>query len=210
LKGKFIVFEGNIGAGKTTIAKRIADDYKAHLVLETYEENPFLPKFYNDNDRYAFPLELSFLAERYNQLKYGIGQQTLFGEITVADYYFMKSYIFARNTLNDDEFKLYRQFFELTRSSIVKPDLLIYLHRNVDVLQQNITQRGRVFEQAISDEYLLKIQQGYFTYFKEVVDFPVVVIDCDGVDFNKTEDYSNLKRILEGEYQNGVSYSRLY
>ncbi len=207
-KGKanrFIVIEGNIGAGKTTLAKKVAKTLYARLVLETFEDNPFLPKFYQDQERYAFPLELSFLAARYKQLRTDLEQGDLFSNLTVADYYLMKSFIFAKITLPDDEFQLYRQFFDMIKSFSVKPDVLFYLHRNIDTLQSNIKVRGRDYEQRLSNDYLSSITKGYFNYFKEVLDFPVVVVDATNADFEKPGHYQQFLNFLNNNYLKGVS-----
>lgn len=185
LKNRLVVIEGNIGAGKTTLAKKIAGDLDARLVLEVFEDNPFLPKFYNDMDRYAFPLELSFLAARYRQLKEDLEDGDLFNSLTVADYYLMKSFVFAKITLSDDEFQLYRQFFELIRGSSVKPDVMFFIHREIQSLKSNILTRGRSYEIKLEESYLESVTKGYFTYFKEIRDFPVVVVDATNADFNR-------------------------
>ena len=143
----YIVIEGNIGAGKTSLAKRISGDFNGKLILERFADNPFLPKFYKDPERYSFPLELSFLADRYNQLKRELSDRDLFKSFTIADYYFMKSLIFARATLSDDEYNLYRQIFEIIYSTLPKPDLFVYLHVDPDNLLMNIKKRGRDYEQ---------------------------------------------------------------
>jgi deoxyguanosine kinase len=156
-KNQYIVIEGNIGAGKTSFATRLANDLNARLILEQYADNPFLPKFYDNPDRYSFPLELSFLAARYKQLAGELSQTNLFNPVTVADYYFVKSLIFARNTLPDDEFTLYRQLFDIIWQQLPKPSMYFYLHSPVERLLQNIKMRGREYEQNIKAEYLTKI-----------------------------------------------------
>ncbi|MBN2682821.1 MAG: deoxynucleoside kinase [Bacteroidales bacterium] len=191
----YLVIEGNIGAGKTSLANMIAKDFNARPVLERFADNPFLPKFYANPERYSFPLELSFLAERYNQLKKELSSRDLFSNFVVADYYFMKSLIFASNTLPVDELALYRQLFDIVYSSIPKPDLFVYLHVPVNQLQSNIKKRGRDYEQAIKNEYLEKIQTGYFAWFKQQNEIPVLILDNASIDFvNNKADY---KRITE-------------
>ncbi|GAF03977.1 deoxynucleoside kinase [Saccharicrinis fermentans] len=202
---RFIVIEGNIGAGKTTLATKLADEMKAKLVLETFEDNPFLPKFYKDQKRYAFPLELSFLAARYQQLKSDLKQGDLFNSIIIADYYLMKSFIFAKITLSDDEFRLYRQFFDLIRSFSAKPDILFYIHREVSVLKNNIMNRGRVYEKDLDTEYLSSVSRGYFNYFKEVRDFPVVVVDATEADFQNKKYYREFAELLNRKFPCGVT-----
>ncbi|RLD36538.1 MAG: 2-amino-4-hydroxy-6-hydroxymethyldihydropteridine diphosphokinase, partial [Bacteroidetes bacterium] len=166
-KYKYIVIEGSIGVGKTSLATKIAKDYNAKLVLEQFAENPFLPKFYENPDRFSFPLELSFLADRYQQLKREMINPDLFFSFIIADYYFMKSLIFAGRTLKDDEYILYRQLFQIIYESIPKPDLYVYLHIDTSKLLENIKKRGRDYEQNISAEYLNRIQKGYFEFFSQ-------------------------------------------
>jgi len=149
---QFIAIEGNIGAGKTSLAKLIAEKCNAKLILEEFEDNSFLPKFYKDPERFAFPLELSFLAERFQQLKDKLASKDMFKTFTIADYFINKSLIFSRKTLQTDEFKLYNTLFEIINQSLIKPDLLVYLYANVDTLQSNIKKRGRDYEQEIKDE----------------------------------------------------------
>lgn len=189
LNKKYLVIEGNIGAGKTTLAQRIAHDYNARLVLETFADNPFLPKFYNNKERYAFPLELSFLAERYKQLKKDFDTADLFQQQTVADYHFFKSLIFSSRTLPGDEFKLYRQIFDIIYGMTPSPDLFVYLHRPVERLLHNIRKRGREYEQTINAEYLLDIQDGYFRFFREHPELPVLVVYLDNIDFVSESHY---------------------
>jgi deoxyguanosine kinase len=189
----YLVIEGNIGAGKTTLAKMIAEKYQAKLVLEQFADNPFLPKFYENQQQYSFPLEMAFLAERYNQLNRELSHFDLFSQFTISDYFFMKSLIFAQNTLQPDEYKLYRQFFSIIYDRMPKPDLYVYLHKNPDLLLQNIAQRGRSYETYITKEYLEKIAQGYFSYFRQQTDFPILIIDADGLDFvDRPEDFDKI------------------
>ena len=153
----FITIEGNIGSGKTTFAKKLAKDLNAQLILEQFSENPFLPKFYKSPEKYAFPLELFFMAERYRQLKIQ-NEQDLFQPFSISDYFFIKSKLFSQNNLKSDELKLFNRLFEIMSPSLSNPDLLIYLYVDIDRLQQNIKKRGRTFEQNISDNYLQNIQ----------------------------------------------------
>ncbi|MDC3395330.1 deoxynucleoside kinase, partial [Flavobacteriales bacterium] len=178
---KFVVVEGNIGVGKTTLASMLAKDYNARLVLEKFEENPFLPKFYKDPEKNAFPLELFFMAERYHQLKKE-KEQDLFQPITIADYFFIKSKLFAQNNLQKDEQQLFNSLFEIMLSSLPKPDLLVYLYADVDRLQQNIKNRGRSFEQEITNEYLQNIQDRYLDYLRKQIQFPVLLLNVSNID----------------------------
>jgi 2-amino-4-hydroxy-6-hydroxymethyldihydropteridine diphosphokinase len=183
----FIAIEGNIGAGKTTLAHKIADDFNAKKILERFADNPFLPKFYKDQARYAFPLEMSFLADRYQQISDDLAQLDLFKDFIIADYHIFKSLIFAKVTVTDEEFRLYRKLFEIIYKEIPKPDLYIYLYQNTDRLLQNIKKRGRSYEQEIPSEYLDKINQGYFDFIKMHPDLNILVLDVSERDFVKNQ-----------------------
>jgi 2-amino-4-hydroxy-6-hydroxymethyldihydropteridine diphosphokinase len=186
----YIAFEGNIGAGKTTLTTRIAEDFNAKTVLERFADNPFLPKFYEDQSRYAFPLEMSFLADRYKQLSGDLAQFDLFKEFIVADYHIFKSLIFAKITLTEDEYRLYRKLFDIIDREMPKPDLYIYLHQNPERLLQNIKKRGRSYEQKIPVDYLDKINSGYLDYIESQTELNVLIIDVSNRDFVKNqEDY---------------------
>ncbi|MFA8432878.1 MAG: deoxynucleoside kinase [Marinifilaceae bacterium] len=207
MKHNFVVVEGNIGAGKTSLSHKIAEEFNAKLILEQFADNPFLPKFYNDPDKYSFPLEMSFLADRYNQLKKELSELDLFKSFTISDYYFMKSLIFSKQTLQDDEYNLYRQFFHIIYGALPKPDLYVYLHVTVENLLKNIKKRGRNYEQEISPEYLLKIQESYFEFFKQQQDLPILVVDTNRIDFMENpDDYQKLLNVIfEKEYPAGLN-----
>lgn len=183
----YIAIEGNIGAGKTTLASKLAEDCNAKLVLERFADNPFLPKFYKDQSRYAFPLEMSFLADRYQQLSDDLAQFDLFKDFVVADYHIFKSLIFAKVTLQEDEFRLYKTMFDIIHKEMPKPDLYVYLYQNTTRLLQNIKKRGRSYEQEIPAEYLEKINQGYLDYIKTQTDLNVLIIDVSELDFVKKQ-----------------------
>ncbi|UWY29947.1 2-amino-4-hydroxy-6-hydroxymethyldihydropteridine diphosphokinase [Flavobacterium sp. TR2] len=186
----YVAFEGNIGAGKTTLVHKIAEDFNGKMVLERFADNPFLPKFYKDQSRYAFPLEMSFLADRYQQLADDLAQFDLFKDFIVADYHIFKSLIFAKITLAEDEYRLYRNLFDIIYKEMPKPDLYIYLYQNTDRLLHNIKKRGRVYEQNIEAGYLEKINIGYLEYIKSQTDLNVLIIDVSDRDFvKKHEDY---------------------
>jgi deoxyadenosine/deoxycytidine kinase len=189
IKYNYVVIEGNIGAGKTTLAEKIANQFNAHLILEHFEDNPFLPKFYSEPDKYSFPLELSFLASRYKQLKEELIPQDLFKAFSIADYYFMKSLVFAASTLNGDEYNLYRQIFYIIYASLPKPDIYVYLHLSPEKLLKNIEKRGRSYEKTISIEYLQKIQDSYFAFFKQNTENKYLVIDVNSIDFVENPDH---------------------
>ncbi|MCF2873654.1 MULTISPECIES: 2-amino-4-hydroxy-6-hydroxymethyldihydropteridine diphosphokinase [unclassified Tenacibaculum] len=189
-KYNYIAIEGNIGAGKTSLANMMSDEFNAKIVLERFADNPFLPKFYNDNERYAFPLEMSFLADRYQQLSDDLAQFDLFKNFIVSDYYIFKSLIFAQITLQEDEYKLYRKMFDLMYKEITKPDLYVYLYQNTERLLQNIKKRGREYEQNIEASYLQKIHDGYSNFIKTQSDLNILIIDVSDLDFvNNPEDY---------------------
>ena len=207
VKYNYIVIEGNIGAGKTTLASMIARDHNAKLILERFADNPFLPKFYSDPSRYSFPLELSFLADRYRQLKEELVEQDLFRCFTVADYYFMKSLVFSSKTLEKDEFNLYRQIFYIIYGSLPKPDLFVYLHVPPERLLSNIAMRGRDYEKTITAEYLSGIQESYFTFFRQNPENKYLVLDVTNIDFVlNNEDYSKVTEMIFNEpVENGIN-----
>lgn len=198
----YIAFEGNIGAGKTTLTTKIAEDFNAKTVLERFADNPFLPKFYEDQNRYAFPLEMSFLADRYKQLSDDLAQFDLFKDFIVADYHIFKSLIFAKVTLQEDEFRLYKTLFDIVYREMPKPDLYIYLYQNTERLLANIKKRGRSYEQNIPADYLDKINSGYLDYIKSQTDLNVLIIDVSDRDF--VENQEDYLYILE-EIQNKIT-----
>ena len=183
----FIVIEGNIGSGKTSLSKKIANNFNGKLILEEFADNPFLPKFYKEAERNAFPLELSFMAERFQQLSGEKSKADLFTEFRISDYSFFKSTLFAQNNLKEDELNLFKQLYHIMFSSVRKPDLLVYLHSKVERLQENIKKRGRDYEQNIKDEYLKNIEEKYFDYLKKQNDFPVLILDVSEADFIEDE-----------------------
>jgi len=204
-----IAIEGNIGSGKTTLATMLANDIDARLVLEQFADNPFLPKFYSDPEKHAFPLELFFMAERYHQLK-NLKEQDLFKPQIVSDYFFVKSKLFAQNNLKKDEMQLFNRLFDIMLSSLSKPDLLVYLYSDVERLQQNIKNRGRDFEQNISDEYLQNIQDKYLDFLRKQSDFPVLLLDVTNVDFVADKNiYDKIDELIFVEYSVGVTNEAL-
>jgi deoxyguanosine kinase len=207
IRYNYVVIEGNIGAGKTTLARRIADQFNARLVLEHFADNPFLPKFYQEPDKYSFPLELSFLASRYKQLKEELVPQDLFKSFTVTDYYFMKSLVFASSTLNGDEYNLYRQIFYIIYGSLPKPDIYVYLHMSSERLLDNIEKRGRMYEKSITMEYLRKIQDSYFSFFKQNPENKYLVLDVNSLDFVSNENHYNkiIDTIFIDDYPVGLN-----
>ena len=189
IKYNYVVIEGNIGAGKTTLATRISEQFNAYLILEHFADNPFLPKFYENPEKYSFPLELSFLASRYKQLKRELVPRDLFKSFTVADYYFIKSLVFASSTLQGEEYNLYRTIFYIIYGSLPKPDIFVYLHLSTERLLNNIKKRGRDYEKSITMEYLQKIQESYFTFFRQNPENKYLVIDINGIDFVANENH---------------------
>lgn len=203
----YIVIEGNIGAGKTSLAKMLAEEYQANLLLEKFEDNPFLPKFYKNPDKYAFHVELSFMATRYQQLVNDLPYQNLFKTFSLADFYFSKSLLFAKNTLSEPEFHLYRQIFNIIYKSIPRPDLYVYLHMDVDRLLENIHQRGREYEQDLDRGYLKNLEREYFDYLKQQTNMRILILDMNKIDFIKNNsDYQSVKNtIFKEKHPTGIS-----
>ena len=195
MRYNFLVIEGNIGSGKTNLAKKIAEDFNGKLILEAFEDNPFLPKFYKESERNALPLELFFMAERFQQLNDKKNTSDLFSKLIVADYSFFKSKLFAQNNLKEDELNLFNRLYDIMFSSVKKPELLIYIHSDIARLQKNIKKRGRKFELEIKDEYLKSIEKKYLDYLKKQRDFPVLIIDVSSIDFVNNK--SSYKKILD-------------
>ncbi|HZI00217.1 MAG TPA: deoxynucleoside kinase [Flavisolibacter sp.] len=210
MKYNFVTIEGNIGAGKTTLAHLLAKHYDARLILEQFADNPFLPKFYESPKQYAFPLELFFMAERFKQLKEFIQQQKdLFQSITISDYLFIKCLLFAKVTLPEDEFRLYQRLFDIIHQQLVQPDILIYLHAPVNRLQANIRKRNRPYEQNIPDDYLFNIQETYTHYIKQH-NTKTLFVDASEADFLGND--KHLQAIIDAldkEYPEGQHYISL-
>lgn len=195
---EYIAIEGNIGVGKTSLAKRIAKDYNGKLVLEEFAENTFLPKFYENRERYAFPLELSFLAERFSQLKSVLSTKDLFQDCVVADYFIHKCLIFSKANLQDDEYDLFTKMYNIIEQTLPKPDLLVYLHVDTDQLLMNIKKRGRDYEQNIKASYLEEVKNSYFEFIKQHQDLNVLTIDVSGLDFvNNEDDYQKILKTIK-------------
>ncbi len=190
----FIAIEGNIGAGKTTLAHILSKHFNARLIVEQFADNPFLANFYENPRQYAFPLELFFMAERYKQMNELVHTNDLFHSITIADYLFTKCLLFAKVNLPEQEFRLYQKLFDIIYQQLVQPDILIYLHAPVSKLQQNIRKRNRSYEQAIDDGYLLKIQETYTGYIRQH-NIKTLFIDASNADFLGNEQH--LKVILD-------------
>ena len=209
MKHHFITIEGNIGAGKTTLAHLISKNLNARLILEEFAENPFLAKFYENPGQYAFPLELFFMAERYKQLKDLLHTKDIFQNVTVSDYLFTKCLLFAKVNLPSEEFRLYQKLFNIIHQQLLHPDILIYLHAPVQKLQQNIKKRQRDYEQAIPDEYLFHIQETYTSYIKQH-NIKTIFIDASNADFLGNEKHLQIVLdALEKDFDEGQHYFTL-
>lgn len=203
---RYTVIEGNIGAGKTSLATLYAAHIGAKLILEEFAENTFLPRFYENPERYAFPVELSFLSERFSQLKKELVTPDLFAPSVVADYFISKCQIFARNNLQKDEYDLFLKLFEIVEAGIPRPDLLVYLYLPVEKLQENIRKRGRSYEQKISDTYLENIQRQYLEFIRQHGGLRVVIVDTTAVDFvRNSNDRQRIFDLLNSDWPVGVS-----
>lgn len=199
-KMHFLAIEGNIGAGKTTLSHKISEDFNAKLILEGFADNPFLPKFYKDKARYAFPLEMSFLADRYAQLSADLEQYDLFKEFIVSDYYIFKSLIFSKITLEQDEFSLYKQVFDILYKKTPKPDLYVYLYQNTERLLENIQLRGRSYERDIPADYLDEVHRGYYQYIQTLPAEQVLILDISDLDFvARQADYITLLELIQAK-----------
>lgn len=209
MKYHFVTIEGNIGAGKTTLAHLMSKHYNARLILEEFADNPFLPKFYENPKQFAFPLELFFMAERYKQLKDLLHTQDMFNSITISDYLFTKCLLFAKVNLPADEFRLYQSLFDIIHQQLIQPEILIYLHSPVSRLQQNIRKRNRSYEQQIADDYLFSIQETYTQYIKQH-NVKTLFVDASNADFlgNKAH-LQVIIDALDKEYEQGQHYLTL-
>ncbi|MGV3767956.1 MAG: deoxynucleoside kinase [Chitinophagaceae bacterium] len=209
MKYNFVTIEGNIGAGKTTLSHLLAKKFQARLVLEEFADNPFLPRFYENPQQYAFPLELFFMAERYKQLKEMVHSKDLFNTITISDYLFTKCLLFAKVNLLEEEYRLYQKLFEIIHQQIIQPDVLIYLHAPVKKLQENIRKRNRPYEQGIRDEYLFSLQETYTHYIKQH-NIKTIFIDCSNADFLGNEKHLQVVLdALEKDLDHGQHYFTL-
>lgn len=206
----FIAIEGNIGAGKTTLVEMLSDQFDRRLILEQFNDNPFLPYFYEQPERYAFPVELFFMTERHKQLQSELTQTRLFDQDVVSDYFFVKTLLFARNNLQDEEYRLFTRLYKVLNSSFPQPDLLVYLHRPVEALQKNIASRGRAYEQQISNVYLAEIQKAYLDYFRVHTSTPVIVLDLGYQDFVADPTiYEKIVDLMGREYPVGLHHLSL-
>jgi deoxyguanosine kinase len=202
----FIAIEGNIGSGKTTFCHQLAERFECNIILEQFTDNPFLPFFYQQPERYAFPVELFFMTERHKQLQEHFAKPNLFEQASVADYFFVKTLLFAKNNLNDEEFRLFQRLFGVLTGTFPKPDLLVYLHRPMEVLLHQIQQRGRNMEQNIAPDYLEEIQNAYMDYFRTETGLPILVIELGATDFQRDANaMAHLVGLLDREYGAGLN-----
>ena len=204
MRYSYVAIEGNIGAGKTTLSNMFSERLNAKLVLEEFDENHFLPLFYKEPEKYAFQLELSFLAERYQQIQRELITRDLFHQHVLSDYLFHKCIIFAKNNLDTRSYELYRNLFQIIEKSLPRPDLVIYLHQNIETLQENIKKRGRVYEAEIPGKYLSDIQKEYLNFLKYYKHSPVLMVNTENLDFVKNEDeFEKIFDLLNGNYKKG-------
>lgn len=203
----YLAIEGVIGAGKTTTAAFLAQYFGAKLLLEEYEENPFLVKFYEEKDKYSFPLELSFLASRYHQVKNEIEKRDLFQDKIISDFVLYKSLVFASINLKADELELYKKLFQIMFQQIPVPDLTIYIYQSIDRLKSNILRRGRNYEINIKDSYLEQLNENYLAYFKQLTQHRIVIINGSEYDIVRhPEKKQKLIELIIQDYPLGITY----
>ena len=201
----YVVVEGSIGAGKTTLSTMLANDFNAELVLERFADNPFLEKFYKDPEHYAFPVEMTFLMDRYQQLKNLLTARDLFTDFVIGDYFIDKCLLFSKNNLSKDEFSLFKTVFDTISGFLPKPDLILYLYTKPDRLLKQIAKRNRSFEKDITAEYLTDIQEKYLTYFRENQQIPILLVDTENVDFvENNSDYQRFKELISTQFEAGI------
>lgn len=201
----YIVIEGNIGSGKTTFCEMMQKDHNCSLILEEFDDNPFLPLFYENPEKFAFTLELFFMTERHKQMSSVLSVRNMFDEFVLGDYFFLKTLLFAGKNLSSEEFRLFQKIFKVLDANFPQPDLVVYFHRDVDTLKQNIEMRGRSYEQNITKEYLKKVQDSYFDYFRNVLSYPVLILDLKDINFVKNPKYFDfLRSLLTKQYRPGV------
>jgi deoxyadenosine/deoxycytidine kinase len=206
----YIVIEGNIGVGKTTFCRKLQEKYDARLILEQFSDNLFLPYFYENPERHAFSVELFFMTERHRQLQEELIQGDLFNQQIISDYIFIKTLLFAKNNLNEEEYRLFNRLFHVLNAHFKKPDLVVYLHRPVTKLLHQIKKRGRSFEMEMSAAYLENIQKAYFDFFKMDPEYPILVVGIEDLDFEKDiHAFELLNNLLLQNYETKVHYINL-
>ncbi|NNE27667.1 MAG: deoxynucleoside kinase [Saprospiraceae bacterium] len=202
---KYICIEGNIGSGKTSLVEKLCSDISGRALLEQFENNPFLPLFYQNPERYAFTVELFFMTERFKQLQNIDATPDLFTEYLISDFSFIKTQLFARKNLQEEEYRLFQMLFSVLNNQFTKPDIMVYLHRDIEFLIQNIAQRDRAYEKDLKPEYLKKIQDSYFEYLRNITSFPVLILDIKNLDFLRNEpSYEAIKFLISKTYTPGV------
>ena len=183
----------------------LTQEYSCNLILEEFADNPFLPYFYQNPERFAFTVELFFMTERHKQLQRSLINKDMFAEFTVSDYTFVKTLLFAKNNLEQEEFRLFQKMFHVLNQSFPNPDLMVYFHRDVPILQENIRKRNREYEVYITDTYLENIQNAYFEYFRNILSYPVLIIDLNTINFkDNPQHYAHITYLLSKPYQPGV------
>jgi deoxyadenosine/deoxycytidine kinase len=202
---QYICIEGNIGTGKTSLCEKIAVEFNCQLIMEEFADNPFLKYFYEDPERYAFTVELFFMTERHKQLQHDLHNRSLFSEFMVADYFFWKTVLFASKTLHEQEYRLFLRLFHILNNNFPNPDLLVYLHRSPEKLLRQIQSRGRPYEQTITTEYLQRIQDSYFEYFRNQLSYPILILEVEDLDFiHNADHYKEILRLMRRTYTPGV------
>ena len=209
MRYSYIAIEGLIGAGKTTLARRLAEQWNGRLVLEEFDDNPFLPRFYEQPERYAFSVELSFLAQRYHQLK-RVTEQDLFANCTIADYSLGKSLVFASATLAPDEHALFSDLYRIMYGDLPQPQLIVYLHLGLERVRDRIRSRGRSYEQQIGADYLLRLQERYMDHLQKTANTRVLVVDLQQIDLIRdTAAFDRLLALLGEETPPGYRVATL-
>lgn len=191
MRHNYIAIEGNIGAGKSTLCKLLSSKWESLHMLEEFEDNPYLKEFYEQPDKYAFQLEMSFLAARYSQQRRIFQSLDLFRSQVISDYMLQKCFVFSSANLSEEEFSIYRSFFQIIENQFPHPGLIVYLHRSVPVLLDQIQKRARVYEKGINKAYLERIESAYFNVFKQLKSKKILVLDL------KTRDFENDPAVLE-------------
>lgn len=201
----YICIEGNIGAGKTTLTRMLSYHWDGYPIYEQFTDNPFLPLFYQDPARYGFQVELFFMTERHKQLEQINPKGDLFQQLFIADYFFQKTLLFAGKNLSENDYRLFKRLFDIMEKSAPTPDLLVYLHRNVDQIMEQIEGRGRAMEQHITPEYLQRVQDAYLVYFRQITHFPILILEMHDIDFENNEEHFKLiQQAIDQDYRPGV------
>ncbi len=201
----YICIEGNIGSGKTTFCEMMKKENNCTLILEEFDDNPFLPMFYENPEKFAFTVELFFMTERHKQMSSILSVRNIFDDFVLGDYFFLKTLLFARKNLSEEEFRLFQKIFQVLNANFKQPDLVVYFHRHVDILKENIDKRGRPYEMNISKDYLTTVQNSYFEYFRNVLSYPVLILDLKDINFVENKNYFDfLRSLLTKEYRPGV------